>query len=283
MQMDEDDLLVGLARVGRPSGEALEEDRTDAVEVRARVDVRLRLRLLRGHVERCPEDGAAAGKRKWRGPVARALDLRHAEVDDLREERIEIALHEEHVVRLEVPMDDPRGVRLRQALEDLGDDVHRVGERDAPRTAEALPEVLAAKELHHEVRAAVLRAGVEHRDDVRTLDGAHRPRLAREAADHLLVGGELGIDELDRDALAEAEVLRLVHRAHAAVADEPPDHVPAGERLADQRLAGCPRAYLRRVGRDVDLAHPPRPRAYQGGGRCPRPRLGLRRELVDLR
>ena len=122
-------------------------------------------------------------------------------------QRIGVALHEEDVVGLEIAMDDPGGVRACEALEDLRDDVQRLGERHAARPAEALAEVLAAEQLHDEIRASVLGAGVEDRDDVRALDRAHRPRLAGEARDDSLVGGELRVDELDRDALAEADVL----------------------------------------------------------------------------
>ena len=136
----------------------------------------------------------------------------------------------------------PAACARARPFEHLRDDVHRLAERDAPRPPEPLAEVLAAEQLHHEVRAAVVAARVEHRDDVRALDGAHRARLAREPRDDVLVGRELRVDELDRDALAEPDVLGLVDGAHAAMTDETAEDVATRDRLADERLAGCPRA-----------------------------------------
>ena len=55
-------------------------------------------------------------------------------------------------------------------------------------------------------------------------------RLAIEAVAERFVGGEVGVEQLDRDARAVARVGRLVHRAHAAATQQAaeavvPDHL----------------------------------------------------------
>jgi hypothetical protein len=53
-------------------------------------------------------------------------------------------------------------------------------------------------------------------DDVLVADQVDRPRLLVEAPDHLAVGRQLAVDDLERDLLADDRVLGEVDHAHAA-------------------------------------------------------------------
>ena len=89
--------------------------------------------------------------------------------------------------------------------------------------------------LHHEVGAAVLgRAEVGDVDDVRVPDARRGARLAPEPLDQVLLARVGRVQDLDRDALADLDVLAGVDGPHAALADLAQDAVavlddPPGE------------------------------------------------------
>src|SRR5262249_11662199 len=121
---------------------------------------------------------------------------------------------------------------------------HRFVDRNAAQTTKALTKVFATKKLHDEIRTTIFRAGVEHRDDVRALDGAHRTCLACEPGYDALIGRELGIDEFDRDAVADPKILGLIHRAHPAMTHERTENVSIRDRSTNERFASCARLLL---------------------------------------
>ena len=81
-------------------------------------------------------------------------------------------------------------------------------------------EILAGEMLHDHVEAdARIGADVEHVDDVLALDLSEREGLTTEASDDELALLHRLVDQLDRDLLAEIEMDRLAHDAHAADAE----------------------------------------------------------------
>jgi len=52
------------------------------------------------------------------------------------------------------------------------------------------------------------------------IDRVRRAALADEALGHALVARDLGLHELERDATLEQHILRLVHSAHPACAEQ---------------------------------------------------------------
>ena len=97
--------------------------------------------------------------------------------------RLVVALDEEYVRRLEIPVHDARAVGL---VEREGRLVH-VGDglewRDRADALDALAEIHAAQELHHEEGhpRGLVHAGVEDVDDVHALHLGRDARLALEA------------------------------------------------------------------------------------------------------
>jgi len=82
-----------------------------------------------------------------------------------------------------------------------------------------LPERAAGHVLHREVEVPAVRSLVVHGDDVRVRQLGHRPGLADEPGDEVLVGGQLSMHDLDRDGAVEPCVDAQVYRRHAAMRD----------------------------------------------------------------
>ena len=115
---DADDRAVVAAAIGerRRAGERLVEHGAERPDVRATVGVVLALGLLGRHVERRSDRRAAAGDARTADVVQQ---LRHAEVEELHEERAVVAHREEDVRGLEVAMDDAGRVCLLEAARHL--------------------------------------------------------------------------------------------------------------------------------------------------------------------
>ena len=103
-------------------------------------------------------------------------------------------------------MDDALPVRGVERVGDLRPELHDLVERERA-LLQAVRERLPLEQLHHqEVRVALV-PDVEERADVGVVERGDRLRLALEALAPLLVLGEAGGEDLDRDAAVEARVL----------------------------------------------------------------------------
>ena len=128
---------------------------------------------------------------------------------------------------------------------------------------QALRERLALEELHHDERAAVVGvAEVGDVDDVLVADRRRELRLLLEARDDRFALRVLLEQDLDRDALADQRVRRLVDRAHAALADLARDEVATRERRADEL------GLLVRERRSSVARRRPMPRSRRSRARC---------------
>jgi hypothetical protein len=132
-------------------------------------------------------------------------------------------MHDAQIVRF-----TERGQRLSQDLDDA-----RKGQR--PFLVSDAREILAAQKFHHQIRLAVVgTAEVEHGDRVRMVQLAGCARFGHEAERGVFIRQEMRMDDLDRDGAAERRLLRAVHAAHAADADQVEDVVTTRQRLADE-------------------------------------------------
>ena len=117
-------------------------------------------------------------------------------------------------------MDDALAVRVVERIADLRDEFERLGGVQAGAVQD-LAEVGAIDELHDEVEMAFARlAEIVDRDDAGVLELGEGARLAAEAGDELLVGGDFGGEELDGDGAVERGLPAFIDSAHAALADE---------------------------------------------------------------
>ena len=143
---------------------------------------------------------------------------------------------DEHVVRLDVAVDDPVPVREAERREDLP----RVLDRDVDRRRAARDDQLLERPpvevLHRDVVRALGLAAVVDRDDVRMRERGRVLRLAAEALDELLVVRVAVVEDLDRDAAAELLVLGEVDVRHPAGAKLAHDLIATVEEGADERV-----------------------------------------------
>ncbi|MEJ7695910.1 MAG: hypothetical protein WKF78_04615 [Candidatus Limnocylindrales bacterium] len=165
--------------------------------------------------------------------------LRDPEVEHLDDVRRAVAGDQEHVLRLEIAMDDPLGVRGRERATDLTGDPQRARDVDRAFALDHAAELDALEELHHEVHAAVARgAGVGDVDDVRMADLRGGTGLAAEPLHQIRHPAVARVQDLQRDTLADLDVLGEVHLAHAALADQLDHAIAAIDLAADQIRLG---------------------------------------------
>jgi hypothetical protein len=140
---------------------------------------------------------------------------------------------DDHVVRLEVPVDHAVAMREARGLEDLQPQVDHALLRQRRLRGHDVLERSTRQELHRDVVGALVLTAVEDAHHVRMVQAGGRLGLAAEALDEFLVLGEAAMEHLDRDLAAQVGVLRAIHVGHPAGADPAQDAVaPVDERVA---------------------------------------------------
>ncbi len=182
---------------------------------------RTRHDLLRRHVGGRADHDPGAGHRGAVG--VRGQRARDAEV---REE--DVAIGDEHVVRLHVAVDDPLRMGVRQRVGQLAEDAHGRPDRQALVASQPAAQRFAVDERHDVEQRAVGRTGVEEREDVRMfemrggLDLVEKP-LGPDRR------GDIPFEHLDRDVALVFEVACEVDRRHAAAAKLSLEPIPRRE------------------------------------------------------
>ncbi|CAA9302889.1 MAG: hypothetical protein AVDCRST_MAG40-471, partial [uncultured Gemmatimonadaceae bacterium] len=236
----------GGSRERRDAGEHLVGEHARGVDARALVHVRVAGGLLGRHVrggsEGHPELGERGGRARGRGRRAAPVvggggeRLRDAEVRDEG-----VVAREQHVLGLDVAVDDPALVRVGQRVDHLAQDAHAVGDRELPLAVEPLAERLALDVRHDVVEEPVGLARVDEREDVRVEELRGDLDLAQEA-----VGAdpahEVRPQHLHGDRAAVPQVLGEVHGGHAAAPELAPKVVALGD-CALQPAERCRRVH----------------------------------------
>ena len=196
-----------LAAEGEPPGEQLVEDHACSVEIGRRRD-RPASRLLWRHIGRRTDHRASFGQ----PGVARGAG--DAEIGELCPSRTV----DQHVLGLDVAVDDPRAVDRRQAAKQVERDPDGLVRRKRRLLADQALEVGAVDPLHDQVARVALLADVEDLDDVRVGDSRRGPRFPLEAGPVARVDEVFRSEELDRHATAEQIVLGQIGSGGAAIA-----------------------------------------------------------------
>ena len=217
-------------------GEELVEDEAERVDVAARRDFAAG-ELLGRHV------GGRAGAQRFAGRS------RQAEIGDA-----DPAVAVEHDVGgLQIAMDDAAIVRRGQARAHLPRDLDRAVLRKAADAAEQRRQILAVDVLHRQERVTLELADVVDAAHVGVRHLPRHPDFGVELHQPRGIPVDLFGQELQRDRLAELEIVGPVDFAHPALAQAPDDAVAAVEERArreaavvDRVGAGQPAAALRR-------------------------------------
>ena len=155
------------------------------------------------------------------GRPARRLARSHR-LDSLRQAEIEnldvVVLRHEHVLGLQIAVEDPPFVGGGEALRNLKGVVDRLvlGNRSG---VELAAQSLSFQKLHDGVGDAAVVAEVVDREDVRMRKRRDRLRLSLEPGERLRVAGDRGGQNLDRDVAVELRVPSPVDLAHPARAE----------------------------------------------------------------
>ena len=216
------DQLVQRRRGERASaGEELVEHEAERVDVAPRRHFAAE-KLLGRHV------GGRAGPDVFDGADRGEPEVHQADL---------AAAVEHHVRRLQIAVQHATFVGCREPRAQLAGDVGRLVFGKAADAAERRGQVLAVHQLHREKQLTVHLADVIDAADVRVRDlssGSHLVVKLREAD---RVGGDGIGQELERDRLAEAEIVGAIHLAHAALAEQADDPVAAVENGAGREAA----------------------------------------------
>ena len=140
-------------------------------------------------------------------------------------------------------MADASRVCDREALARLHHQIELVFERDARRLPQVLVEGGAFEQLHHDVEPTLVLADVQDAHDASVLDLRRESGFPEEPLAQLGLGGEIGRQDLQRDAPPEGVVVGPVHHAHGAATDPPEDTVTTddGRRSRAHRLSHAAR------------------------------------------
>ena len=196
-------------------------DAAEGPDIRALVDL-LPPRLFRAHVGGGPDDDADSGTvRGDRGTLGRHVGRRR--IDSFGQSKVqhlcEAVRRDLDVGRLQVAMDDAAIVRRLERLRDLTAD--RDDLADCERTGgQAFGERRPLDELEHECGHVPALLDAVDRADVRVIEGRERASLVLEPRPSIRVVREGVGQDLDRNRASEPGVVRAVHLAHAAGAEQ---------------------------------------------------------------
>ena len=226
-------LSLGLPR--QRAGHRLVHEHAEREEIRASVDLDA-LDVLGRDVTGRPEHLL---RERERGCVDDLGDAEVGELDAVARlrcvEGTVARIEQEHVLGLEVAVDDAGFVRARERGADLlGDADDAVPPHRSP--LEHLEERLRRRVFHHEVRGALELAEVGDLDDVRMVDAVDRARLAEEALALVGVEAEITPEDLDGVQPVDHHVAREVDDGHAARAELLHEAVARRDRPAEHRI-----------------------------------------------
>ena len=203
---------------GHRPGDRLVENQRQRVDVGTPVD-RVPLRGLGRDVAGGPDHGA--GRLGPGGLGQRAGD---AEVGHPHP----ALLVEQEVRRLDVAVHQPADVGVGETLGHLGPELGGLGMGEPDVAVEQVAQRAPAEILEDQIRPVGVLAPVEDTQDVGVVERGDRARLGAEALQEGAVGGEAGLEDLDRDVALQRHVFGKedVSRSAGAQSGEQPVPLP---------------------------------------------------------
>jgi hypothetical protein len=136
---------------------------------------------------------------------------------------------QQDVFRLDVPVDHPLGMGVPQCGCHVEGDTHRLLNRQGALANQTAPERLSRHVRHDVVEKLLFLAGVDQGEDMGVVEPCGYLHFALETlrADP---GGNLRMEDLDRDGAAMLEVVRQVDCRHSSAPDLPLEVIAAAQR-----------------------------------------------------
>ena len=122
---------------------------------------------------------------------------------------------EQHVLRLDVAVDEPLIVREREPARDLQRELDRLARAQRPFLGHQLLQVHPVDVLEDDELPPLLLAPVDHRDDVRMGKLRNGARFPAKAFYIVVVPSELLVQDLQRDGPLEQAVASAIDARHA--------------------------------------------------------------------
>lgn len=214
--------LRGWSCEGWFTGQHLEENAAERIDVGAAVELVIAGGALGAHVSRCPQRRSGYSQR-----IRRSRNrARNTEISNER-----VAMVEQDILGLHIAVDDPAAVRVGQCVADLAGDAQRVVDRKLFLSFKAASERLALHVRHGVPEEPIGITGIEEWQDVRMGQSGSRFHLPMEAHGTELVG-ELGLQDLEGDQAMMPEVSSQKYDGHTAMPQLAPERVSTGERGA---------------------------------------------------
>ena len=214
--MRDEQPLRRVAHEWRRSRQHLVRHAPPGVEVRVVIHVRIAHDLFRRHVGRRADARSGLGERR----VGRECPGRRDRLGDPKVGDDRDAVREEHVVGLDVAVDDAPCVRVAECARHVVQDPDGLAHRERRSLREAGAERLALHEGHRVVGHARGVPSREERDDVRVLQRRRQLDLPLEAFD-AHARRDVGGEDLDHDLTVEADLARRKDARHASAAELP--------------------------------------------------------------
>ena len=207
--MSQNHLEAVLVLVRWRSGQDLERDHPEGVDVGGLVGHPVRARLLRSHV--AGRSDHETGPRQVFLPSGRSRD------PEIRQERVSLPI-DHHVGRLEIPVHDSLPVRVVERPGQLTKDVEKL----VPRHAALLLHLLQRATLeisHDDVGRVVLPVEIVDRKKVGVLESCDETGLALESLPERAVVEDVRVDDLDGHVPIHAGLIGSEYRGHSARPD----------------------------------------------------------------
>ena len=232
--MRQEILSRALALEDRAACQQLIGDEPDEVEVSLRA-YGLRLRLLGRHIAGRADGHPFPGQGREMSLLIK--DLGDPEIEELDDVFTTTDRRAKDVLRFEVSVDHPSGVRLSKPIQRLYQVVHHTLRFEGRLMANDVLEGVTFKALHDEVEEALVSSTeVMNLDDIRVPERRDRARLALKALHLFLVVSMMCVKQLDRHRAPNRELLGPIDSAKSSTAQHRVDAIALLEDLADEGI-----------------------------------------------
>ena len=202
----------GLALKGEFSGEEVVEAAAQGVDVGSQVDRLGVAGLFGSHVQRGPQPGSALGHRHVVVCGLGQPEVGHLDVSGTRHQ---------HVIRLDVSVDQAGVVCVHQCLGALDRHQHSVGDAEAAQLVDPVLHGLAVDVFDRHVVSTLVGFDGKDLEHVGVIEPGHRPSLAEEPRDEGLFLAELFREDLECDHAVESLLAGEVDLTHPALTEFP--------------------------------------------------------------